>query len=236
MERLTEAFVQRDKEWFYLFSRALLIGTQVYFAIERWRLVRSNSLRTWLALWGEVEALNALANYAHEHPENTFPSLSDCEVVLEAEGAKHPLLKECVANDFALNRKTQFYVISGSNMSGKSTFLRTVGLNALLAYAGAPVCARTMHLSRLQIHPSLAVQDSLLDGISKFFAEVGRLKSALSAPSERGRVLFLVDEILSGTNSTNRRIAAEVILRAIAEGSNRNAFHTRFGSDRTSAA
>ncbi len=213
--RLTEAFVQRDKEWFYLCSRALLIGTQVYLAIERWRLVHGNSLRTWLTLWGEFEALNALANYAHEHPENTYPSLSDSEVVLEAEGAKHPLLEECVPNDFAFNRNTRFCVISGSNMSGKSTFLRTVGLNAVLAYAGAPVCARTMRLSRLQIHASLAVQDSLLDGVSKFFAEVGRLKSALSASSEGGPVLFVVDEILSGTNSTDRRIAAEVILREL---------------------
>lgn len=215
LERLLNAFIQRDREWFYLGSRALLVGTQVYFAIEKWRMVHGQSLRRWLSLWGEFEALSCLANYAHEHPQNALPSFSESEVVLAAVGLKHPLLSECIPNDFAVDRKTRFYVLSGSNMSGKSTFLRTIGLNAVLAYAGAPVSADAMHLSRFEICASLAVQDSLLDGTSKFFAEVNRLKWALSVPIERGPVLFLVDEILSGTNSSDRRIAAEAIVKEL---------------------
>ena len=217
LEHLTEAFIQRDKEWFYLGSRVLLVGTQVFLAIERWRLLYGDSMRRWLSIWGEFEALNALANYAHEHPENTFPTLSEEETVLEAEGLKHPMLaaEKCVPNQVALNQKTRFYVISGSNMSGKSTLLRTIGLNAVLAYAGAPVCADRMRLSLFQICASLAVRDSLLDGISRFFAEINRLKLALSAPPEGAPVLFLVDELLSGTNSNDRRVAGEVILREL---------------------
>jgi DNA mismatch repair ATPase MutS len=121
----------------------------------------------------------------------------------------------CVRNDICWDDARRFYVISGSNMAGKSTLLRTIGLNLVLAYAGAPVCAERMTASRLAICASIAVQDSLLNGKSKFMAEMERIKLALNVPSEEGPVLFLVDEILSGTNSKDRRMAAEAILRAL---------------------
>ena len=217
LERRIKAMAQKDKEWFYLGSRALLIGTQVFLAIENWRRNHAAALRRWLSVWGEFEALMALAQYADEHPDSIFPQFSETETMLEGQGLAHPLLPtgQCVRNDILFNQRTRFYVISGSNMAGKSTILRAIGLNAVLAYAGAPVCAESLMLSHFQICASLAVQDSLLEGKSKFLAEMDRLKQALTIPAEQGPVLFLIDEILSGTNSKDRRAAAEAIMREL---------------------
>ncbi len=217
LERLTGALIERDKEWFYGISRALLIGTQVFLAIERWRAENKELMRRWLDCWGDFEALMALATYAYEHPEDTFPAFSESKTCFEAEGIGHPLLptNECVRDRILLNEGVRFYVISGSNMAGKSTVLRTIGLNAVLAYAGAPVCAEHLLLSRFAICASLSIQDSLLNGKSKFLVEIDRIRQALSVSPGEGPVLFLIDEILSGTNSEDRRTAAEAILRAI---------------------
>ena len=219
LERFATWMRERDKESFYHASRALLIGTQVFLAIEVWRLKHGAGLRLWLAAWGEFEALMALATYAAEHPENACASFAEQGTVLRCEAAGHPLLASdvCVGNDIAWDETRRFYVVSGSNMAGKSTLLRAVGLNVLLAYAGGPVCAKSMTLSRLWMCASIAIQDSLLNGKSKFMAEVERLKQALSVEPEQRPVLFLIDEILSGTNSKDRRTAAEAILRALLE-------------------
>ena len=219
LERLVGAMIERDKEWFYGVSRVLLIGTQLFWAIEQWRARYANSMRNWLRVWGEFEALMALANYAYEHPDNESPRFSPEPNVFAGQGIGHPLLpaEACVRNDVSLGEEISLIIISGSNMAGKSTLLRAIGLNAVLAYAGAPVCADGLVLSRFSICASLAIQDSLLNGQSKFFAEVDRLKQALSVSTNEGPVLFLIDEILGGTNSNDRRVATEAILRALVE-------------------
>ena len=217
LESLLGALVERDKEWFYAISRALLVGTQLFLVIEKWRARHADSTRRWLNVWGEFEALMALANYAYEHPDNTFPKFVESPASYEGEKICHPLLpaNTCVRNDISFNERVRFYVISGSNMAGKSTVLRAIGLNAVLGYAGAPVCARSLELSRFSVCASLSIQDSLLHGKSKFMAEIERLKQALTVPPECGPVLFLIDEILSGTNSRDRRTASESIIRAL---------------------
>ena len=162
----------------------------------------------------------ALAGYSYEHPGNTCPHFLEGETAaFEGQGLGHPIAAEsvCVRNDVSLNGKTRFYVVSGSNMAGKSTLIRTVGLNAVLAYTGAPVCARNLRLSLFSVCASLAVVDSLLNGKSKFLAEMDRLRHALDATRETRPVLFLIDEILSGTNSRDRRVAAEAIVRTLVE-------------------
>jgi len=217
LERLLNALNERNKEWFYFPSLLLLLGTQLCMAVEQWRIENGVAFRTWVAAWAEFEALNALAGYAHENPENTFPEFSaGGHAQFEAQALGHPLLPEeaCVTNDVTLNPLRCFYLVSGSNMSGKSTLLRAIGLNAVLASAGAPVRARSLRLSRLSVCASLSVVDSLLHGKSKFLAEVGRLRRTI-ATAEGVRVLFLVDEILSGTNSRDRRVAAEAVVRAL---------------------
>jgi DNA mismatch repair ATPase MutS len=215
-----DALAQRDKEWFYHFSRLLLVGTQLCIAIEQWRAEHGEALRIWLEVWAEFEALNALAGYGYENPENTFPELSSHDECFEARELGHPLLPRtsCMVNDIELSKASRFYVISGSNMSGKSTLLRSIGLNAVLAFAGAPVRARALRLSSLSIFASISIVDSLLNGKSKFLAEVDRLRLAIEATAEEKPVLFLVDEIFSGTNSRDRRIAAEAVVQTLING------------------
>jgi DNA mismatch repair ATPase MutS len=158
LERLLDALTQRDKEWFYLFSRLLLVGTQLCIAIGQWRSKHGGALRVWLEVWAEFEALNALGAYGYENPANTFPEFSSDGACFEAQELGHPLLPHtsCLVNDVELGKTSRFYVISGSNMSGKSTLLRLIGLNAVLAFAGAPVCARALRLSGLSIFASLS--------------------------------------------------------------------------------
>jgi len=217
LERLLNALNERNKEWFYAPSLFLLVGTQLCMAIENWRIENGAALRSWLGAWAEFEALSALANYAYENPDNTFPVFSTDDTAFEADSLGHPLLplESCVPNDVRLNGDCRFLVVSGSNMSGKSTLLRGIGLNAVLAFAGAPVRAQALRLSRLSICASLSVVDSLLNGKSKFLAEMDRLRQTLEAAVEGTPVLFLIDEILSGTNSNDRRIASEAVVRAL---------------------
>ncbi len=223
LQRLLGALAQRDKDWFAGPSRALLLGTQLCMAIEQWRTRHGQSLRMWLHAWAEFEALNALAAYGYENPDNTFPELACADsrnhACFEAQELGHPLLPvtSCVPNDIALSREHPFYIVSGSNMSGKSTLLRAIGLNAVLAFAGAPVRARALRLSGLSLFASLSIVDSLLNGKSKFLAEVDRLRQAIESAVPNRPVLFLVDEIFGGTNSRDRRIAAEAVVRTLVE-------------------
>jgi DNA mismatch repair ATPase MutS len=171
----------------------------------------------WLFAWGEFEALNALAGYAYEHPDDVFPDLIDEEACFEARQMGHPLLPDriSVRNDVILNRATRFYVVSGSNMAGKSTLLRAIGQNAILAAAGAPVRAKHARIAAMSVCASIATGDSLVDGVSKFFAEVERLRNSIATAVAGEPLLFLVDEMLSGTNSRDRCIAAGAMLQAL---------------------
>jgi hypothetical protein len=219
LERLLGALSERNKEYFYLPSLVLMLGSQVSMAIERWRAEHGPALRAWLEAWAEFEALNALAGYAYENPDNTFPDFARDGACFEARALGHPLLarETCVRNDVVLNDAARFYLVSGSNMSGKSTLLRTMGLNAVLAMAGAPVRAAALRMSHLTVCASLAVVDSLASGKSKFLAEVDRLREAIGLAGGKYSVLFLIDEIFSGTNSPDRRVAAEAVVRTLVE-------------------
>jgi hypothetical protein len=227
LERLLGALHLRNKDWFYQAALLLIATTQLCMAIERWRTRHGVNLRDWLQAWSEFEALNALANYAHENPDNAFPefsSESSCgsssmDARFEAVALGHPLLPDetCVRNDVRLNSSTRFYIVSGSNMSGKSSLLRAIGLNAVLAVAGAPVRAQALQLSPLSVCASMAAVDSLLNGKSKFLAEVDRVRQTIELAGSGKAVLFLIDEIFSGTNSRDRHVAAEAVVRTLLE-------------------
>ena len=211
---------QRSKEWYLVLSLLLAAGTQAAISIAAWKHEHGTEMRRWLATWAEFEALNALATYAYEHPTEdgtyAWPDLLPLAhpPLYEALSLAHPLLPNCIPNDISLGPKTRFYLISGSNMSGKSTLLRTLGVNAVLAYAGAPVRAQSMRLTPLVIGASLSLTDSLAEGRSKFLAEVQRLSAIIDA-SAASPVLFLVDEIFSGTNSEDRCAAARAVLQKL---------------------
>jgi DNA mismatch repair ATPase MutS len=176
-------------------------------------------MRRWLDAVGEIEALSSFAGYYYEHPLDIFPEFSADSPLLEGEGLCHPLLAEGVAvpNDVSLGKDLRVLVVSGSNMSGKSTLLRTVGVNAALAQAGAPVRAQRLRLSHVSIGASIRVQDSLQAGASRFYAEITRLRQIMEKAANDPPVLFLIDEFLHGTNSHDRRIGAEAIVKGLVE-------------------
>lgn len=199
---------------------ALLWTAQVAVAVERWRKLHGRSIRGWIDAAGEFEALCSLAGYSYEHPGDPFPELADAPGgCLEARALAHPLMKEsqAVRNDVRLGGETRLWIVSGSNMSGKSTLLRTIGINAVLAWAGAPVRAARMRISPLSLGASIRVLDSLQDGRSRFYAEITRLREIVALTGGGRTVLFLLDELLSGTNSHDRRIGASAIVQALLE-------------------
>ncbi|HEX6135765.1 MAG TPA: hypothetical protein VFZ24_17455 [Longimicrobiales bacterium] len=202
-----------------------LWDVHVMVALERWQAAYGGAVRGWLEALGEAEALSALATLAHDHPSWTFPDVTPMtEPVLEAEALGHPLLADDVRvhNDVVVGPPGTFLLVTGSNMSGKSTLLRALGVNAVLAQAGAPVCAARLRLPPLEVHTSIRVQDSLARGVSYFMAELERLKQIVDAAQRvRGAgtaaQLFLLDEILHGTNTAERRIAATRVIRHLVD-------------------
>ena len=199
-------------------AMAILWSAQIAMAIERWRRLSGRHISEWISAVGEFEALVALAGYSYEHPHDSFPELLDVAGGrLEAQGLGHPLMREsqCVPNDVRLWGDLRLLIVSGSNMSGKSTLLRAVGLNVVLAWAGAPVRAQSFAVSPLTVGASIRVMDSLQDGKSRFYAEITRLREIVNLASGDRTVLFLLDELLSGTNSHDRKIGAEAIVRSL---------------------
>jgi len=197
-------------------SPLLLWSTQFAFAIEEWRAQHGPSIGRWLDAVGELEALCSLSAYAYEHPQDPFPQIVGNGTEFDGEDLRHPLLPfaQCVPNSVTLDRDRQVLIISGSNMSGKSTLLRTVGVNAALAFAGAPVRAKRMQVSILAIGATIRVMDSLQQGTSRFYAEIQRLHDIMEL-TKKMPVLFLLDEILHGTNSHDRAVGAEAVIRGL---------------------
>ena len=198
------------------FAAALLWGLQCAAGVEAWRARHGPAVRPWLDAVGELEALASLATYRFGRPGDPLPELADGDApVYAAEALAHPLLPRAtaVANDVSLGAEPQLLVVSGSNMSGKTTLLRTVGVNAVLALAGSVVCARRLRLTPLAIGGTLRVQDSLLDGRSRFYAEILRLRRLVDMARGPAPLLLLLDELFHGTNSRDRLEGAHGVLR-----------------------
>jgi hypothetical protein len=197
----------------------LLYSVHLALAAESWRSVQGAAVRPWLAATGRLEALSSLAMYTYEHPADPFPDLEEGSAAFEARALGHPLLPAaaCVRNDVSIREPLHTLLVSGSNMSGKSTLLRAVGVNTVLAMAGAPVRAQALRLTRLQVGASIRVNDSLSEGHSRFYAEIRRLRELYELSAGGAALLFLLDELLQGTNSKDRRIGAEGILRGFIE-------------------
>jgi hypothetical protein len=219
LNRLVDLLDSRDNLFMRLLGPPLLFTTQLAFAVEAWRQSSGRQVVRWLQAVGEMEALSAVAGYAYEHPLDPFPELSDEGALFDAEALGHPLLpaSRCVRNNVRLEGELRVLIISGSNMSGKSTLLRTVGINAVLAMAGAPVRARRLRLSPLVVGASIRITDSLQGGTSRFYAEITRLRKLVDLTRGPFPLLFLLDELLHGTNSHDRRIGAEGIVRGLVE-------------------
>jgi hypothetical protein len=218
LDRLVDLLESRKNPIFAPIALLLVWVPHLALATERWRAQVGARIARWIEIAGEIEALAALSGYAFEHPEDPFPHLvEEDEAILDGAGLGHPTRPAAffVCNDLRLDASTRVLIVSGSNMSGKSTFLRTAGVNVVLALAGAPVRARSLRLSPLRVGASIQLHDSLAEGQSRFYAEILRLRQILGLAKEGQPVLFLLDEILHGTNSHDRRIGAEAVIRSL---------------------
>lgn len=198
----------------------LLYSVQTAYAAEAWRRAHGRAVRTWLAAIGDVEALLSVSAYSYEHPADPFPEfIEDGPPSFDAEELGHPLIPaaKCVRNSIRIGGSSgpQALLVSGSNMSGKSTLLRAIGINTVLAMAGAPVRAAAVRLTALQVGASILINDSLQQGSSRFYAEITRLRSISDLAEKSPPLLFLLDELLQGTNSKDRLTGAEGVLRAL---------------------
>ena len=193
----------------------------VFFALERWRITAGRRVRAWLAALADLDALSLLATARRDNPTWCFPSVSEAPVIA-ATALGHPLLPDDrrVSNDVEVGPPGSVLLITGSNMSGKSTLLRSIGLNLVLGQAGAPVCASRFSLPESDLQTSIRVQDSLELGLSYFMAALARLKGVVDAAEHErpGRVLvYLLDEILQGINSVERSLAVRAVARHLVE-------------------
>jgi DNA mismatch repair ATPase MutS len=192
----------------------LLWDAFVAASLLRWRAQHGREVRRWIEAMAEIEALASLGTFAAEHPDYAFPTVDAGEKRFVAEGLGHPLLPGArrVTNDVSIPRAGSALMITGSNMSGKSTLLRAIGVNAVLALAGAPVCAKRLVMAECVVRSSMRIKDSLDEGVSHFYAEIARLKAVVDAVDAGERVLFLLDEVLHGTNSRERNIGAKAVI------------------------
>ncbi len=216
LRTIVDCIQSLDNPALRLLNIPLLYAVQTAYAAEAWRAAHGASVRLWLSAIGEIEALLSLSAYSYEHPADPFPEFLDGSPCFNASALGHPLLPAatCVRNDVSVCGQTRAMLISGSNMSGKSTLMRAVGINTVLAMAGAPVRAARLQLTPFHLGASILVQDSLHEGSSRFYAEITRLR-AICALAEEHPVLFLLDELLQGTNSKDRLIGAEGVVRAL---------------------
>jgi MutS domain V len=216
---LVDLFDSRRNQFFAPVALLTMWEVHCALAIEAWRARHGRSVDAWLAAVGQLEALCSLAGFAWEHPADVYPELDAPGTQFEAWALGHPLIPEvrCIRNDVAIGGATRVLIVSGSNMSGKSTLLRSVGTNVVLALAGAPVRARALRLSRLSVGATLRIRDSLQEGTSRFYAELVRLRDLVRIADGPVPLLFLLDEILHGTNSHDRRLGAAAVVSGLVE-------------------
>lgn len=221
LSKIVERIGNRENSLFVPLNILLLWDYQCMLALTTWKKESGHRLITWLETLAEVEAVSSLANIRFEHPDWAMPIIvSDQQepTGLSAKGLGHPLIMQNrVCNDFRLPASAPMALITGSNMAGKSTFLRSVGINLVLAYAGAPVCAESFRCSQFELWTSMRTMDSLGQGVSSFYAEVLRIKRIVDAAKSKRRILCLLDEVFKGTNSHDRHRAAKALVTRLLE-------------------
>lgn len=218
LRRLVSLLDARRNQFFAPFALLLLWTPNVALAIERWRLRSGSHIADWIEVVGEIEALSSLASLAFEQPSFAIPEIVGAGPLFDARALGHPLIPadRRITNDLRLDETLRLLVVSGSNMSGKSTMMRSVGIAAVLAMAGGPVCAKSLRIAPMAVGASIRLHDSLQENASRFYAEILRIRQVLDL-SRSGTLLFLLDEVLAGTNSHDRRIGAEAIVRGLVD-------------------
>lgn len=204
-------------------SATVLWDLQWVARLERWKAQHRHAVAQWLDAMAEMEALATLGAAHYHHPDWVWPTVTEHETAFAARQVGHPLLdrRKRVSNDLHLAGQGHLKLVTGSNMAGKSTFLRAVGVNIVLAMMGAPVCAEALQLPRLRVYTSMRTQDALQESTSSFYAELKRLKVIIEAVESRSDVFFLLDEILKGTNSNDRHRGAKALILQLIQGEGR---------------
>ncbi|KAB2953409.1 DNA mismatch repair protein MutS [Heliorestis acidaminivorans] len=205
----------------FILNNLLFWDLHVLKRLEKWKEENGKALHDWLNAVTEFEVLASLAILAHDHPDWAFPEVLDSEDALLIDGKRlgHPLISNDsrICNDATLENN-QSWIITGSNMSGKSTFLRTIGINLVLAYVGAPACAQSLRCSRAQIYTSMRIHDDLENHTSTFYAELKRIKAIVDASKADKPLVYMIDEIFRGTNSKDRIAGAKMVISRLCKG------------------
>ena len=224
---------EKIKELRKVFDWLSLRGNQIYLILnsiflfdfillakaEKWRAAYKDEIAQWFDTIAEFEALNSLAAFSFANEEYAFPTIMEAPFIFRGKEIGHPLIptKSRIDNEFSIEDQGTTGVITGSNMAGKSTFLRTIGINAILAFAGAPVCAKSLNISNFHVFTSMRTKDNLEENISSFYAELLRLKMLLEQINEEKPIMYFLDEILKGTNSVDRHVGAESLILQLNE-------------------
>lgn len=215
LETIVENISNRKNFYFLIINIMTLWDYQSMIALEDWKKKSGSLVRTWIETIGEFEALSSLANINYDNPKWIIPKITDKEDYIMAKDIGHPLIIENpVCNDFKIDGQTKALLITGSNMSGKSTYLRTIGINLVLAYTGAAVFAKDLHCNIFNIWTCMRVSDNLEKNISSFYAELLRIKEIVNK-SKTNKVFFLLDEIFKGTNSHDRHEGAKILIKKL---------------------
>lgn len=221
LSKIVDSIGNRNNAFFAIINIAMLWDYQWLIALERWKKNSGSSLKDWLETIAEFEALASLTIIAFDHPEWSLPVFTEGASIVDADNLAHPLLPKAtrIPNPLHIGRDDKVLLITGSNMSGKSTYLRTAGINLVLAYTGAPVCASSFRCTLLEIHTCMRIGDNLAKNISTFYAEILRIKSIVEATAGNRPVFFLLDEIFKGTNSIDRHTGAKMLIIKLIQNS-----------------
>lgn len=218
LANIYDKICERNNAIFMIVNVLLLWDYQCIILFEKWRIKSGKNLKKWFDVIGEFEALNSISNIIYDNPKWVMPSISDNNYIIKAETLGHPLLGEkMVCNNIAIDKTKNILLITGSNMSGKSTFLRTIGINLILSYIGAPVCAKKFECSLMQVFTCMRTSDNLENNISSFYAEILRIKMIVEEIQENKKVFFLLDELFKGTNSIDRHDGAIALIRQLGD-------------------
>lgn len=213
LEKIVEAYDAMNNDILAIISNLFLFWHfHCVFALENWRASSGKSIRQWLETIGMFEALGSIAVISQTNPHWIMPSFNDKKVFIDAHNMGHPLINHKQRVNNSINIDQSICIITGSNMSGKTTFLRTIGINLVIAYAGGAVCAKKFDTSIMDIYTCMRVSDDLSKGISTFYAELLRVKMIIEASKEKKPMIFLIDEMFSGTNSMDRIAGAKNVL------------------------
>lgn len=216
LDKLASLINDRRNFFYYIINSGILLDFQLAIKLEDWKMVAGSSLKQWLDTIAEIETLCSLSVLKHDNPKWSMPRFETTSLMLRAKNIGHPLLNVSrVCNNLKLDKSQSILLSTGSNMSGKSTLLRTAGINLVLAYAGAPVCAESFCCSIMNIYTCMRISDNLEENISSFYAEILRIRKLIDAVNRKEPVFFLLDEIFRGTNSKDRHTGAKVLIERL---------------------